>query len=589
MLGVRRLSQLTDTIVTTTRRCVSTIFPNTKKLVVVAQYPADTVDFNFLPADYSLQLVALDKIQSKDEFIDAVKKIPKDSVIVNLIDNCEDSANEATDKYISTSEAAWLDSNKRQPKVLQPEKKDLSKLTYYKIGGLTAIDWYTRLELAYTGASAHNFATKKTDLKVRGVPTPRHVVIRDRKFSGWEIQFRGEENRTDSSAKTGIFRGRKSFPLKFPVIVKPLKDYGGSTFIQEKMKCESMKELQERIENFPVADMLVEEFIVGEEYAVFIYQNVSKNAAKLSSLKQDLLEESNSQDTRFRRLASRIRKEKGLDLNKRKEVYQKVIQANRLVNKKLAPWAPTSTQASCRLTDPIQVILPSHDSFQHEEMKWRLVNSVYEKMSSGKNNKEYMMQYRMIPQALFSTGVQRYTQKTVRQHITKLFEAVLDGSLKHPFEQTVRDAYLHTAIQKAAKKAWRILKHDGYFRYDLRVIEKQKVPGVTEDWIRNKIKSKEEIHKYSTQELMSFFPRYKFEVYVIDANPYCSLYGIPANYDEADSMLSETPNLSHKEFTVDMIRTAIFRELTRRVGQVKQEQARNHLSEIKQMVLRKLL
>ena len=534
-------------------RRISSIVPNPKKVTIVSQYARNTMDFSFLPSDYSVEFIDADRVQSKQEFIDKIKRIDKNRVVINLIDNCEDSANEKLEKYIGTDTVKILEDLDAPAGKLKPNSENIesksSEPTYFKVSGLAAIEWYNRLDLAHTGASASNFATKKTDLKVRGVPTPRHAVVRNRDINTWRIQYRdGSYSRSNAKFDT-------PFPLKFPVIIKPLKDYGGSTFIQEKMKCNNISELHERIKSFPVPDMLVEEFVIGEEYAVLLYQEpaggtseelIMKNAHKKLNAKLNLL-------------ASRLSKKANIN---NQECKQKILESATDVTQNLFKAKPR--QSLCTVTDPIQIILPSKDAFQHEEMKWQLINAVFKKLETGKVEKGYMMQYRMVPQALFAPRSKAAFSPSKRTVIIKMLRELVNGSLerKAELEQEIRDSFLHRAIEKAVRKAWRILKHDGYFRYDIRVVETFRKPfQISQHAEMGRLKI---LEKMPLQKLYKFLPSFGFKVYIIDANPYCSLFAIPDCYDEADSMLEQTPNQSHLKFTQSLIKSGITRELHRR-------------------------
>ena len=129
-------------------------------------------------------------------------------------------------------------------------------------------------------------------------------------------------------------------------------------------------------------------------------------------------------------------------------------------------------------------------------------------------------------------------------------------------EQEVRDCSLHKAIERTARRAWRLLRHDGYFRYDLRVIETSHHAHTFSKNGKEKLK---DLEKMPIAQLQKFLPQYEFKVYIIDANPYCSLYAITDCYDEGDIMLDQTPGLSHCKFTQSNISNAIIRETNRRI------------------------
>ena len=354
------------------------------------------MDFSFLPNDYSVQFVEAHSVQSKEDFVTKLKEIEKDRIIINLVDNCEDSANEKQEKYISSDTVKILDNIEDQNTPQENQASSVLKdeeSTYYKISGVTAIDWYNKLDLAYTGTSAKNFATKKTDLKMRGVPTPRHVVVKDRNLSNWQIQYRGETFlRSDRSQN-------KKFPLNFPVIIKPLKDYGGSTFIQEKMKCLNMDQLKERVESYPVPDLLVEEFIRGEEYNILLFEKSASQSTTAGVMKK-VAERLNKE---FQSLAKKV------SIKTHDPEEESLAKISSIAADFIQKMAATQQQkqTSCGATDPIQVILPSKDAFQHEEMKWQIINSVFRKIETGKVEAGYMMQYRMIPKSLLSKKRQK--------------------------------------------------------------------------------------------------------------------------------------------------------------------------------------
>ncbi|KNH05406.1 D-alanine--D-alanine ligase [Perkinsela sp. CCAP 1560/4] len=576
-----------DSILKTLFRCpkgfVSTTWPNPKKLTVVSQYAKDSFDFSFLSSEYSVEFVELDRIQSKQEFIDAVKRIEKDRVVINLIDNCEEVGEAVVEKYLTNDDAKVLEGIEKADSQTENEAKADSKKpdqnTYYKVCGLTAIEWYNRLELAFTGASARNFATQKTDLKVKGISTPQHIVVLNRQLAKF----------SDSDGKSKKPKQGTTFPLKFPVLVKPLKDYGGSTFIQEKMKCTNMKELRERVENFPVPEMVVEEFITGEEHEILIFQAATEQPG-ISKLIKTVRRLREKQDIMLRKMTQSAKIKKLMPSKSKGDIYHEL--RNRI--KRLAHPEGTASgtiekpyETRCTVTHPNQVVLPSPESFQHEELKWRALNDACAKVTSGKSNEEqFMLKYRPVPQNVFPRSSKRETN-------AKTFTKEIMGKLSSPQElrkiqqdKMVRDAYLNRAIKEVARHTWQVLKHDGYFRYDFRVVEDETTPPAPPGKIAKMLdECDSNVTALPKSKLLKFLPRYNFRVYVVDANPYCSVFGIPRTYGDSDKLLAYTPYLTHKVFLDKIVRAGVCRELRRRKERIIRESSRSVIHALRNSLL----
>eukprot|EP00759_Apiculatamorpha_spiralis_P007192 PhF_6_TR14243/c0_g1_i2/m.22855/K01921/ddl; D-alanine-D-alanine ligase len=130
--------------------------------------------------------------------------------------------------------------------------------------------------------------------------------------------------------------------------------------------------------------------------------------------------------------------------------------------------------------DPIEILLPPGETFQHEALKWEDFNAI---------------QFGDVPE----------------------------------------NSQVKGAIQTTVAEAWRILGHDGYFRYDVRVRGGKADGEITPN-----------------------------DVYIVDANPYCSLFCQPDRMDEADEILKRSKITDHLHFTKHLIKLAIQREKKRR-------------------------
>jgi len=132
--------------------------------------------------------------------------------------------------------------------------------------------------------------------------------------------------------------------------------------------------------------------------------------------------------------------------------------------------------------DPLEVLFPTGEIFQHEELKWQLDKS----------------------------------------------KEIKYGDVR-PEDAQVKDAIIETV-----KEAWRILGHDGYIRYDIRV--RGSGPGLVN----------------------------RSDCYIIDANAYCSLYCQPDCMHEADTIIKKSETTDHLHFTQYLIKLAIRRETKRK-------------------------
>jgi len=95
----------------------------------------------------------------------------------------------------------------------------------------------------------------------------------------------------------------------------------------------------------------------------------------------------------------------------------------------------------------------------------------------------------------------------------------LDNTVSSVYYQQIDDEQLNKKIMEFGKKIFEELKLDGYVRFDIRIDKDQ-------------------------------------NLYVIDVNPYCSIFYSPQNYGCADSILKYSKIMNHTDFLMHIIECA---------------------------------
>mmetsp|Transcript_11624 Transcript_11624/g.15468 ORF Transcript_11624/g.15468 Transcript_11624/m.15468 type:complete len:653 (-) Transcript_11624:610-2568(-) len=490
------------------------LLPNPLKIRIISQYPAESHDFSWLASEnHDVQLV----IVSAQNFEQIVKHLPRDAVIVNLIDNVEEDTKTGA------------------------------------IGGKRAIATYEAYGHAYTGASPRNFATLKSQIKKNGVNSPRYVIIRDRSTQylsptedGKSLLIQIQSPDYDSVNKSLDSSEKKAEKitqdlLHFPLIVKPHTDFGGSTHIRKDTKVHNFTELERVAKGFPVPDMICEEFIDGREYAALVFEELPKYCISLSQVRRTI-----------NTMLNYLRKTSQMSI---KNV---VLPATAIQFIKRRLNSHRKGASSAVVLDPIEVVLPSGETFQHEDLKWRMDKYANYQAKRGRN-------FQGAALTTVHGGVEGYFSVSIPSdkcpHSKRGEQSSMasennskesSACLSYRMVQTRREAKLRKTMKTVIRRAWKSLKHDGYFRYDIRVnrsaFENESPSGV--------------------ESLRKPKPRQN-DVHIIDANPYCSLFGTLDNLDEADTILRASgKSMNHKHFTGHLVKLAIQRELLRRLSLV---------------------
>ena len=537
--------------------------PNPYKIRILTQYSAESHDFSwFASPKYDVELIMV----HLDTFAHVVRDLPRDAVILNLIDSGHE--------------------NKKKG-VLSARK---------------AINLYETYGHAYTGASPWNVPLAKTCLKCHGVNTPRYFIIKNRNIEniltlkdftgdppkrGTRVQsastpqfifaiqkFRllHQQGGTRLNSKKNANRSKTNTidraevvgqKLRFPLIVKPYNDYGASKYIRKESKVYDLDTLKKIVDSYPEPNMLCEEFIEGREYSTFLYERKPKNWLRETDWEKLV-----------RSLIDRIRK------NKQRKKYTSItIPSTKIVHvlrsnlflgdeKEEIPELDDAKKkkrqhSPVRVLDPIEIKFPPGETFQHEDLKWKTSKHMdcedWLQEVGGKNKNAREEKNQAERKFIISKPIQNVrsfseqSQKTASAVAsTKPGKPIQDDCLTYEMVQRRNASRLRKTIKETVRAAWRALGHDGYFRYDLRV---RQIPCPGE-------KSK----KPNLKALMKPpIPKRK-DVYIIDVNPYCGLFGPPNDLDEADAILSASKGgLNHKSFTEHMIKLAIHREILRRL------------------------
>ena len=181
------------------------------------------VDDDPVSIDTNLSFMPLERLNihilTMKNYNKIIDSIDKDDIIVNLCDGCDEKDN---------------------------------------LPGLCVVKKLEEQKRVFTGCSSRNYVWKKGDIKKYNIGTPMFIIV----------------NRLNSDIP--------DIGLKYPLIIKPNGNEGGSTCIFKDSVVHNLIELKsildKRFDTFKQYDeYVIEEYIDGREVTVLAFQNIDNN------------------------------------------------------------------------------------------------------------------------------------------------------------------------------------------------------------------------------------------------------------------------------------------------------------------------